>query len=569
MRTPTYTPPDREDALDRAASSDLDVLIIGGGITGVGIALDAVTRGYRVALVERDDLASGTSSKSSKLVHGGVRYLAQYDFGLVAEAVRERDLLRRIAPHLVRPLGFVVPVDDRKTHAEMKAGLLLYDGIAAFRNVDRHRRLAAFEVADTAPSLRPDLAGLGGYRYWDCQTDDARLVIAIADVARRAGALIVNHCTVERLRHVAGRIGGALVTDRLTGASAELRARWVVSATGVWAGESVRAADPSRHLAIEPSKGVHITLRARDLPVGDAVIVPSGEPDGRKVFVVPWGEQVYVGTTDEPHRGGLDDYGVDPTDAGYLLHAVNQAFDAHLSVTDVIGAWAGLRPLIRGDASRTADLSRRHAIVEGPRGFVTVTGGKLTTFRQMAEDVVDRLVARDGVKSPCMTHRLPLGTHGTAQEGIGRLRAVATTLDVDPDVAAPLFLRYGDSAADVLTFCLRTDGVDRLVPELPYLRGEVRWAVRRELARSVDDVMQRRLRVSLRHDAAGGPAIGFVADVLAEELGWSGEQRSTSIEAYLAEVARERGLVPLDRSWQGSEVEDLGEARPVVSRGPE
>lgn len=536
---------DREAALDRLTDAPVDVLVIGGGITGVGIALDAVTRGYSVGLIERDDLASGTSSRSSKLIHGGVRYLEQGDVALVYEAARERERLRRLAPHLVRPLGFVVPTDDTRAAVLMRAGLVIYDGMLGLRNVRRHQRLQRDEVLTAAPGLLHG-AQRGGYLYVDCRTDDARLTLAIAQQARRYGAAVANYTGAVGLLRAGERVVGARVQDRLTGDERDVHARWTVSATGVWADEVRGLASDRNRGWLTPSKGVHLVLRAADVPIRQAVIIESGARDRRRVFLVPWGAQVYVGTTDEHHRGDLDHAAVDPPETGYLLHAVNASFGTELGARDVVGAWAGLRPLVSGDgAAASKDLSRRHAIFEDPPGLVTITGGKLTTYRQMAEDLVDRLAASDGNRRGCATARLPLGARGTLAQGRERVRAVARTWGVPTHTADALYARHGDDAPTVLSLAVGTSEADPLIDGLPYLLAEVRWAVRHEMARTLDDVLQRRLRVSLRHAGAGGGAIDRAAQILAEELGWSADEQRRQIGEYLRAVESERGVVPV------------------------
>lgn len=542
---------DREDALDRAADRVLDLLVVGGGITGVGIALDAAARGLTVALVERGDLASGTSSKSSKLIHGGLRYLEQREFGLVYEAVRERNLLRRLAPHLVRPLGFAIPTGDDWRRLAVKAGLSVYDGMAAGRNVRSHQRLDAEALLEALPAITEGY-GRGGYRYYDCQTDDARLTLAVAQAARAAQALIVTHAEVVDFLRFRNAVVGCNVRDRLGGASFDLTARWVVNASGVWADRVRTLGSEEKSSLLTPSKGVHLTFRGRDLRLRDGAFISSGADDGRFVFVIPWGQQVIVGTTDDRYEGDLEEPAVTARDADYLLHAVNRSFGTSLSLADVIGAWAGLRPLLRArrDSSGPSDLSRRHAIFEEPKGLVTITGGKLTTYRSMAEELVDRIVAAEGTKNPGVTHRLPIGVHGRIEDALAALQDVSRLLGLDPQLAGSLLHRHGSQAAAVAAFCAEHGETERLTPELPYLQGEVRWAVRHELARTLDDVLQRRLRVSLRDPQAGGRASAWAAQVLAEELGWSPFERDHQLATYLGNVARERGIVPLDASWR-------------------
>jgi glycerol-3-phosphate dehydrogenase len=538
----------RDGALERWPA-DVDVLVVGGGITGVGVALDAATRGARVALVERGDLAQGTSSRSSRLVHGGARYLSSGDVAMVAEGVHERDRLRRMAPHLVLPLPFTIPTDTLADRSVLTAGMTIYDALAAGRGVARHRRLTAAEVLRDAPGLARGYRR-GGVRYWDCRTDDARLTLEVARAAVAHGVVVATHTEVTELHHAGGRVVGASLRDRLDGREHRVRARWTVSASGVWA-EQIRRLDPtpSDELRVMPARGVHLVFDRSELPVNTALVVPSAARDGRRLFVVPWGAQVYVGTTDDLHDGGLDDPAVASTDASYVLEATNRAFGTRLTVEDAVGAWAGLRPLLAGSqGSATADLSRRHAIVPGPDGLITVTGGKLTTFRRMAADVVDRIAAAEGWASRSRTTRLRLGSVSSAAEGRAALRVAAReTEGIDPDLLDGLHHRHGDRAAEVLRSCAAHGELALLVPGLPYLRGEVRWAARHELVGRLGDVLQRRLRVSTRHRAAGGAeAISWTARVLADELGWSPGRTASEIADHLTEVRLERGAVPLD-----------------------
>ncbi len=531
-------PLDREAALERAAELPLDVVVVGGGITGAGVALDAALRGYRVALVERDDIASGTSSKSSKLIHGGLRYLANGDVAMVSEGVRERDRTRRSAPHLVRPLPFVVATPGVADRALLKIGLVAYDLLGTGRAVAPHQRISARQLHRVAPTLR---SGSGGYRYWDARTDDARLTLAVAQAARRAGALVANHAAATDLvTSPGGRVEGVEVTDSLTGRSMTLRTRWAVAAGGVWAGELRRLAPPGDWAPeVSPARGAHLVFQRAALPVDHAVVFGSGAGDGRRLFAIPWGGQVYVGTNDVP-AGSLDAR-VTTADADYLLTALQHAFRTAPALEDAVGGWAGLRPLVGAPGGRTADLSRHHLVVEDPAGLVSVTGGKLTTWRQMAQDVVDDLVAADGGGASCNTRSVSLGATGSRREGDERVRVVGARHGVAPVTCSALYHRHGDSAPDVLAHCLtEEDGLAPLVDGLPYVRGEVRWAVRHELACTVADVLERRTRVALRHAAAGGDAIAYVAGVLDEELGIDSDAQ---VAAYLAAVDAERGPV--------------------------
>lgn len=538
----------RDEQVDRLPER-VDVLVIGGGITGVGVALDAASRGASVALVERGDLASGTSSRSSRLVHGGARYLATGDVAMVAEGVRERDRLRRMAPHLVLPLPFVIPTDSSLDLALLRVGMTVYDALAAGRGVAHHDRLDAAGVLAAAPGLARGLRR-GGVRYWDCRTDDARLTLEVARAAIAEGAVVATHTEVVDLHRVSGRVVGAELRDVLTGATRTISARWTVSASGVWAGAVRQLDDPtSDELAVLPVRGVHLVFDRGELPINAAIVLPSAAGDGRRLFAIPWGEQVYVGTTDDLHDHGLDDPSLLPTDAAYVLEATNTAFGTDLTVSDAVGAWAGLRPLLAGgDGSTTSDLSRRHTIVEGPSGLVSITGGKLTTFRRMAADVVDRLARAEGWPRRSRTTRTALGSRGSVAEGRERLRGseAAASAGLDPSLLGGLHHRHGDRAADVLAACVAHGELAPLVPGLPYLRGEARWAVRHELVGRLDDLLQRRLRVSTRHRQAGGAeAVAWCADLLAGELGWSDDRREAEIAHYLDAVRTERGVVPL------------------------
>lgn len=540
--------------------------MVGGGITGAGIALDAAARGLLVGLVERGDLAAGTSSRSSSLVHGGLRYLAQAMFSLTRESAVERDLLRRLAPHLVRPLPFVVPDVGRwRNTALTGVGMWIYDGLASFRNVERHHRLRPAEVADRIPGLVHG-PGHGGYQYHDCRTDDARLVLQVARTAHRFGADIATRAEVVELHQSGGRVTGATVRDRAGGREVAVRARQTVSATGVWA-DNLRslAADPGAPTLV-PSKGVHLVFPAADVRVTAAALIPSMAGDGRMVFVLPWDESVVVGTTDEAYEGTLDAPSVSAADAGYLSTAVNEAFGTDLGAGDAVGAWAGLRPLLASEAHLPMDsetLSRRHVLVEGPSGLVTITGGKLTTYRAMAAGVVDHVaVALGGSAARTRGHtvRITLGLRGRVDQARARTAGVLQALGLDPGLAGSLVERHGDEAVGVAELAAATpDGSAPLVPGLSYLRAEARWAVDQEMAPSVDDVLDQRTRVSIRDPAAGGQAADDVAAVLSDALGWAPGEAAADVAAYRERIADERGVVPLRqqqcahaRSWLAS-----------------
>src|SRR5215471_11185536 len=434
--------------LARMAEDRFDVLVIGGGITGVGIALDAAARGFSVALAEKDDFASGTSGRSSRLIHGGFQYLEHRDFGLVYEALRERRILLRLAPHLVRPIPMYLLADSLPSRARYRLGLTVYDLLAAGRNVGLHRSAGAGQVREAIP-------GLGGrsrgFRYFECQTDDARLTIEVARTAHACGAVLANHARVEGLLGGA-RVAGAAVVDEMTGQRFEIKARATVNAGGVWA-DRVRGLAADGRERLVPSKGVHLVFAPEAVQTKVGVVAPSAAHDGRYVFLVPWEDRVYAGTTDTAYSGELEDPAVDDSDREYILSAVARYFPA-VTDRDVVASWAGLRPLLSQDDARadvtTRDLSRRHAVFEDPPGLFTITGGKLTTYRAMAEDLVDRIASRLGAARPCQTRDIPLGMHGSAGEALHLAAAEVARLGLPARAGARLVQRYGDDWHDAI-----------------------------------------------------------------------------------------------------------------------
>jgi len=542
----------REAALARLADEEFDMLVIGGGITGAGVALDAASRGLRTALVERDDFASGTSSRSSKLVHGGLRYLQQKEFLLVYENLTERQRLLENAPHLVRPLPFLIPLFGKggavnKAVARIYSNALwLYDLTGGMRIGKLHKRVSREEALAHMPTL--DTRRLvAGFLYYDARADDARLTLAIVRTAVvDYGAVALNHAAVEAILKD-GR--GRAVAVRLA-SGLEVRARAVINATGVWT-DDVRALDEGRHpRSIRPAKGVHITVPWSKLRCDIAAVVPV-RGDGRSVFVVPWDDRVYIGTTDTDYDGPLEQPVCTRDDVTYLLNAVNAFVLEPLSEADVLGTWAGLRPLVRdATTARTADLSRRHAVSRSSSGVVTVTGGKLTTYRAMAADAVDEAATLIGHVSRSRTKHLRLrGSDGLdALGGDG----AAERFGVSRQVLDHLTGRYGGEARTVLAM-LRADPSlgDPLVATLPYLRAEVLFAARYEMATTVDDVLSRRTRARLLDAAASADAASDVAGLLAGELGWSQPEAAGQAEAYRRAVAEEDlsfGLHPVVRA---------------------
>jgi glycerol-3-phosphate dehydrogenase len=491
----TFSAQTRTANLTRMAEDPFDVLVIGGGITGTGIALDAAARGLSVALVEKDDFAAGTSGRSSRLVHGGLRYLEHGEFGLVRESLRERGILYRLAPHLVRPVPMYMLAGDLRQRATYRAGLTGYELLAAGRNVGYHKAVRAGQVAEAIPGLGESSRGLV---YFECQTDDARLTIEVARAAQAAGAVLANHARVTGLLGD-GRVAGAAVTDEMTGQGFEIRARAVVSATGIWAERVAELAGGSAEVRLLPSKGVHLVFAPGAVRTTAAVVAPSAARDGRYIFIVPWEDRVYAGTTDTPYQGDLDDPGVGQADRDYILAAVAGVFPG-VTGRDVVASWAGLRPLLGPDdavAARSSDLSRKHAVFSGPFGLYTITGGKLTTYRAMAENLVDRVAAELGGAGPCRTREIPLGLHGPAAAAVRLARDEAARLGLPPRTAVRLVRRYGDDWRQAA----RLIGEDMSLGEpavdgLPVLGVELALARSREMALTDEDVYVRRTRLT-------------------------------------------------------------------------
>lgn len=538
---------DRDAALARLGRESFDVLVIGGGVTGAGVALDAAARGLHTAIVERDDWAAGTSSKSSKLVHGGLRYLQQKEYRLVYENLAERQRLLHNAPHLVRELPFLIPLFGRDgvVNATMakaySTALWLYDLTGGLRIGRRHQRISADEALRHLPTLRAERL-VAAFVYYDAQADDARLTLELVRTAALDhGAVAANHVAVTGLRKgTDGRVTGATLADGTV-----VRAAAVVNAAGVWS-DDVRALDEATHPdSIRPAKGIHITVPAERLPCDIAAVVPVSR-DRRSVFVVPWDGQTYIGTTDTDHDGPLDDPECTPADIAYLLDAINAATSSGLTTADVTGTWAGLRPLVKAATTeRTADLSRRHRVSVSASGVVSVTGGKLTTYRKMAADAVDvvvRGIGRGKRRSP--TRRLAIRGAG----GLRQLREPGTAgrLGIDQATLDHLVGRYGGEAPRVLALVREDPALGSpLVPGLAYLAAEAVFAVREEMARSLVDVLARRTRAHLRARDATAVASAEVGRLIAPSLGWDDAEVARQVAWYRAFATHEREAASL------------------------
>ena len=541
---------ERSQAVAALTEEEFDVVVVGGGITGAGVALDAASRGYSVALLERSDYACGTSSRSSKLVHGGLRYLQHFDLGLVREALLERQLMVALAPHLVRPLPLVVPAfAGARPDRLVGVGLNLYDVMSRERDrkrkgeswsPERHRMISGEEVLELLPALAAR-EPTSGYLFYDCQTDDVRLVLTVLGEAERFGAVCANRVDVTGLLEHDGRASGVIARDVESEDSFEVRAANVVNATGVWAdqlrpNELHEEAELPR---IRPSRGTHVILRHADVPLRGGAIVPAG--GGRSIFALPWLGHTLVGTTDNDYEGALEHIAPAEEDIEYLLEAVNEFFGAALTASDLTGAFAGVRPLISsGDTKKSVDISRKAELYETSSGMITITGGKLTTWRRMAKQTVDRLVERDARDAPCRTQEIPLG-QAVAAEELPRVEGVAE------QAYTALAGRYGHAANRVLALTTeRPELAEPIIAGIPDLLAEVVIAARHEQARGIADVIFRRTRLGL---LAGRDlheqVIENVGQTLGRELGWSEQRLAQELDIFTAQASAE-GVVLTD-----------------------
>ncbi|MDO8120491.1 glycerol-3-phosphate dehydrogenase/oxidase [Isoptericola sp. b490] len=524
------------------STSLLDVLVIGGGITGVSVALDAAMRGLRVGLVERDDFASGTSSASSKMVHGGLRYIEQREFRIVYHSLLERQRMYERAPHLVRRLPFLFPVRREAGPLGLRMakgfeGLLVaYDAAGGWRIGRLHRRLGPDETLAHCPTLQPD--GLrGGLLFFDTRTDDARLTLSVARTAAHEGAMLANHCEVSGLEdYVPGRPRVVHLTVRHADGSTSrrtARARVVVNATGVWSDEVNALSDGARPQRIRPAKGVHVVVPWERVRSQSGLVFPMlGGLRGRggRGFVVRWGDYAYLGTTDTAYQGDLDDPRCERHEAELLLESLNGVLTTDLSLADVTGTWAGLRPLIDTGKGDTAELSREHDIVVA-NGIITVAGGKLTTSRSMAEQVVDRACTLLEIRRPCRT------THSSLVGGAG---FDAEAVEATGGVFAHLSGRYGTEARFVQDISAADSAMaEPIARGLPYIWAEAVFAVRHEMAATVFDVLSRRIPARLLNSAAAAAAAPEVGRLLASELGVPDEEIARQVDEFLDDVERE------------------------------
>jgi glycerol-3-phosphate dehydrogenase len=540
-------PQQRRLALTALETEEFDLVVIGGGVTGVGVALDAVTRGLKVALIESADLAAGTSSRSSKLIHGGLRYLEQYDFKLVREALQERELMvSTLSPHLVKPVAFLYPLQEKfKERTYVGAGLALYDALRGFqRGLPWHKHLSQRKIAEIAPSLRPDLI-TGAIKYFDAQVDDARHTMSIARTAARHGAVIATRTLCEGVVREGKRIVGVEVSDLESGKKFVVRSKSTVMCAGIWSDELHQKFGLQAGYSVAMSKGVHIVLPGSAIKSEAGIIVKTSLS---VLFIIPWAGKWIVGTTDTPYEGDRARPHATQEDVDYILDQANRVLEPSLKSEDIIGIYAGLRPLVAGTkGSSTVKLSREHIVDRPAPGFVSVAGGKYTTYRIMAKDAVDLAVLDlRRIIPESVTDKLPLVGADGYFGLIAQSSQIAKMAGIDKKSAVHLLDRYGSMVSEIIELIrAHPELSQRLTPDLPYLRAEIHYAASHEGARSVEDVISRRTRIAFEAENGGVDLAPAIAAMIAPVLGWSAKEQKSSVANYLAQVKDE--LVALNK----------------------
>lgn len=541
----SLNPKQRSAALASLTSQEFDVLVIGGGINGVGIALDAASRGLTVALVESSDFASGTSSKSSKLIHGGLRYLEQYDFKLVREALHERELMvSTLSPHLVKPVSFLYPLHEKlKERTYVGAGMTLYDALRGFkRALPWHKHLSQKKISEIAPSLRLDVV-TGGYQYFDAQVDDARHTMSIARTAAKYGAVITTRTTCRELIMNGKKVIGAHITDNETGESIKVHAKSTIMAAGVWTDPLYEKFGIKPGYAVRMSKGAHIVVPGNAIKAETGVIIKT---DVSVLFIIPWGDKWIVGTTDTDYDESREEPLATSEDVSYIINQANRVLEPKLRREQVIGVFAGLRPLVSTDPdSPTTKLSREHVVDSPTPGFVSIAGGKYTTYRVMAEDAVNEAINHlRRIVPDSVTETLAIvGAEGYAVL-MNQISRLAAQYSLSEETIEHLLNRYGSMLDEVLEPTSSNPELrERLIPNLPYLKAEILYAATHEGARSIDDVLSRRTRISFEASDQGISILEEVASLITPVLGWSASEKKSSIKEYKDLIERQDELL--------------------------
>ncbi len=534
-------PEQRESALTSLGSESFDVLVIGGGVNGVGAALDAATRGLKVALIESQDIAAGTSSRSSKLIHGGLRYLEQYDFKLVREALHERELLvSTLCPHLVKPVGFLFPLTEKfKERTYVGAGLALYDALRGFqRALPWHKHLSQKQINEIAPSLRPDII-LGAIKYFDAQVDDARHTLSVARTAARHGAVIATRVSAESLIREGKSVTGVVAKDLVSGKTISIKAAVTVMCAGIWSDELHSKFDLKAGYDVTMSKGVHIVLPGSAIKSDAGIILKTPVS---VLFIIPWADKWIVGTTDTPYTGDRTEPFASREDVQYIVDQANRVLTPQINVDEIIGAYAGLRPLVSNNKnSLTTKLSREHTVDRPAPGFVSIAGGKYTTYRIMGRDVIDLAVNElRKLTSESVTDKLPLVGADGYFALVQQVDRIALESGLSVETVTHLLNRYGSMISEILELVKETPSLSkRLSADLPYIKAEIYYAASHEGARSVDDVISRRTRIAFEAHNYGVELTESIAEIIAPVLGWSAKERKASVAAYESLVERE------------------------------
>lgn len=534
-------PDQRESAISQLGTEQFDILVIGGGVNGVGAALDAAARGLKVALIEAQDIAAGTSSRSSKLIHGGLRYLEQYDFKLVREALNERELMvSTLCPHLVKPVGFLFPLTEKfKERTYVGAGLALYDALRGFkRALPWHKHLSQKQINQIAPSLRHDIVK-GAIKYFDAQVDDARHTMAVARTAARHGAIIATQVSAESLIREGKRVVGVNALDLASGKKIAIKAGATIMCAGVWSDQLHERFDLTPGYKVTMSKGAHIVVPGSAIKSDAGIILKTSVS---VLFIIPWGDKWIVGTTDTPYIGDRAEPCATREDVHYILDQANRVLEPKLQADQIIGVFAGLRPLVANNKSATTTkLSREHTVDRPAAGFVSIAGGKYTTYRVMAKDVVDRAVIElRKITQESVTEKLPLiGADGYFALEQQKER-IAQESGLAVETVTHLLNRHGSLISEILEIIEEQPKLaSKLDTNLPYIKAEIVYATSHEGARSVDDVISRRTRLAFEAVNHGVHLADEVAALIAPVLGWSAKERKESIAQYIELVDRE------------------------------
>jgi len=533
----------RTAQLERLKAESFDVLVIGGGITGAGIARDSALRGFKTALVEKQDFAGGTSGNSARLAHGGLRYVETLEFGVVYQACAERRILQNIAPHQVMPIPFIIPLSEKPGRRfKVRLGMGIYDALALYGNVQVNKHLSRQQVSQAEPGVSLQ-SGQDAMRYWERAVDDARMTLTTILAAVEQGAVALNYVEVVELLKIQDRVVGVGLRDQLSGATLEVKATRVVNASGPW-NDAIRRLDESGLApSVRPNKGIHVIVPQARLPIKGAMDFPAAGGK-RTMYAVHWRQTTIIGTTDTDYDGDLDNAHAQKDEVAWILESVNGAFaNTHLTEADIVSTYAGLRPLVRSDGSSAYKATREHHILVSPSGLISISGGKFTTHRAMARDVMDLISTQLQAGKTCRTHQVPLdGGLATQQAVLALLENVhSVASELDEDVVQHLVASYGSQALTLLNLAAQDAKLKRRIVEgLPYLYAEIPYAINHEMACTLSDMLIRRTRLMHETPQQGLAQAETIAVLMGELLGWNDAERSRQVQDYRERVALTR-----------------------------